>query len=49
LFDEKSLQQIFDAAVRIWRQVPLRVQGTDEFMDYMRAASSRTFGPDVRL
>jgi len=49
LLDESALQRVFDAAVRIWRQVPLRVQGTDEFMDYMRAFGCDVYGELVRF
>ena len=33
---DEQLQRIVDAAIRIWRHVPLRVQGTDEFLGLLR-------------
>ena len=34
--DEGELQQIWETALRVWERVPLRVQGTDEFMELVR-------------
>ena len=49
LLSEADLQCLFDTAVRIWRQVPFRVQGTDEFMDYLSAFGCELSGELVRF
>ena len=46
---DDELQRIFDAAVRIWRQVPFRVQGPAEFMDPLRDFGCEVSGELVRF
>ena len=31
VLNEQEMQQIWEAALRVWGQVPLRAQGTEEF------------------
>jgi len=35
LLGESQLEKVFQDALRVWREVPFRVQGTDEFFDYL--------------
>lgn len=35
LLDESQLEKLFRDALRVWREVPFRVQGTEEFFDYL--------------
>ena len=35
MLSEAALEQIFQSAVRILRQVPFRIQGTPELMDWL--------------
>jgi len=46
---EAELEKVFQAALRIWRQVPFRIQGTDEFFDYLRKSGCQVDGELVRF
>ena len=46
---EAELEKIFQAALRVWRQVPFRIQGTDEFNDYLSRFGCRIDGDLVRF
>jgi trimethylamine---corrinoid protein Co-methyltransferase len=47
LFEDAQLKQILDAALKVFRQVPFVVQGTDEFMDLLSAYGCRIEGEKV--
>jgi len=49
LLEESDLERIFQAALRIWRAVPFRIQGTDEFFDYLRDFGCRIDGELVHF
>jgi len=46
---EAELERVFQAALRVWRQVPFRIQGTDEFFDYLRRFGCELSGEMVRF
>jgi trimethylamine:corrinoid methyltransferase-like protein len=46
-FDETDLTAITDAAMRIWRRVPMTIDGTDELFDYLRAFGCTVDGMKV--
>ena len=35
VLNEDELEQIWQAAQSVWARVPVRIQGTDEFYDYL--------------
>ena len=47
VLDEPEMRQIYEAALRVWAQVPLRAQGTPEFMDAMAAFGCRIEGDRI--
>jgi len=47
LFSQAELDRIAAAAIRLWGELPLRVQGTDELYDYLRAYGCRVDGERV--
>ncbi len=46
---EADLERIFQSALCIWRQVPFRIQGTDEFFDYLQKFGCRISRELVRF
>ena len=46
---EEALETIFQSAVRILARVPFRIQGTPEFMDYLRDFGCEIDGERVRF
>jgi len=49
LFGEEQLEELFQQAVKVWRAMAFRVQGTDEFFDYLSAYGCRVDGERVRF
>jgi len=49
LLSDTALEQIFQSAVRILRQVPFRIQGTPELMDCLSALGCQIDGERVRI
>ena len=47
LLSEAELEQVFQAAVRLWREIPFRIQGTDELLDHLSAYGCRIDGERV--
>ena len=47
LFDAPQLDRLLGKALEVWRRVPFRVQGTDEFFDYLTAFGCRVDGERV--
>jgi trimethylamine--corrinoid protein Co-methyltransferase len=48
LFDDATLQRLLDQALIVLREVPFRVQGTDEFFDYLTVFGCQVDGECVR-
>ena len=49
LFGEPELERLFQDALRVWRAVPFRVQGTEEFFDYLTDYGCEADGEYVRF
>jgi len=49
LFEAEELERLFQQAVQLWREMSFRIQGTDEFFDYLRAFGCRVDGEQVRF
>ena len=49
LLDESQLEQVFQQALAVWRDVRFRVQGTDEFFSYLADYGCDICGEDVRF
>jgi trimethylamine--corrinoid protein Co-methyltransferase len=49
LFDDATLQRLLDQALIVLREVPFRVQGTDEFFDLLTSFGCRVEGECVRF
>jgi trimethylamine--corrinoid protein Co-methyltransferase len=47
LFNREELEAIAAAALRLWAEIPLRVQGTDELFDHLRDYGCRVDGERV--
>jgi len=47
LFDAPQLDRLLERALEVWRRVPFRVQGPDEFYDYLAAYGCRVDGEQV--
>ncbi len=47
LFSAEELERMAQAAVRLWGELPLRVQGTEELFDYLSAYGCRVDGERV--
>jgi len=45
----RDMQEIYDAAIRVVKRVPLRCQGTDEFSAYLRDFGCEISGENVRF
>ncbi len=48
-FDIDDIEQIVNAGIRILRSVPWTIDGTDEFMDYLRNFGCRVDGKKIRI
>ena len=49
LLSESDLEKLFHDALRVWREVPFRVQGTNEFFDYLSDYGCKIDGELVRF
>lgn len=49
VFDEGEMERIWQAALRVWAEVPLRAQGTEEFMQALRDFGCDVSGEHVRF
>ena len=49
LFDEPELEKMLQEALKVWREVPFRVQGTEEFLDYLTDYGCTVDGELVRF
>jgi len=47
LFEEGELERLFQQAIQVWREISFRIQGTDEFFDYLRGFGCRVDGERV--
>ncbi|MBU1736285.1 MAG: trimethylamine methyltransferase family protein [Verrucomicrobia bacterium] len=47
LLNKSQLKHLFEQAIKVWEKVPFRVQGTDEFFDYLTAYGCRVDGEKV--
>ena len=49
LFTEGQLEKLMQDALRVWRDIPFRIQGTDEFFDALTAYGCAVDGEAVRF
>ncbi len=49
LLDNNELEYCFNRALTVWKEVPFRVQGTEEFFDYLTAFGCQVDGELVRF
>ena len=49
LFTGAQLETLLQDALKVWQKVPFRVQGTDEFFDYLTAYGCQVSGEYVRF
>jgi len=49
LFTEAQLEKLFQEALQVWKKIPFRVQGTDEFFDYLNSYGCQINGELIRF